>query len=345
MASAEILNPVEDDSYDRELAAHPEAGIFHSSAWAKVIGREYGWKAAFLVIRRKGKLCSLLPMMEGQSVFKGKRAVSIPFADFCPVLAENENDAKELWSRALVLGRERRWKYIELRGSPRVRPAATPSVSFWGHILELGPDENALFDGVDSSARRAVRKARDCGVVVQRAETIEGVRIFYRLHCKTRKKHGLPPQPWSFFSNIYEHILSKGFGLLLVARCEGKPISSAMFFHWGKQAIYKFGASDPASDQLRGNNLVMWEGITFYSKSGVHQLHFGRTSRNNDGLRRYKLGWGAREHEIEYQKFDFRAARFVSDKDRAEGWHNQIFNKIPAALLRAAGGILYRHME
>ena len=169
------------------------------------------------------------------------------------------------------------------------------------------------------------------------------MQTYYRLHCQTRKKHGLPPQPWAFFLNIHKHLMSKGLGVLVLARSEGIAVAGAIFFY-GKQAVYKFGASDESRLELRANNLVMWEGIRCLAARGCEQLDFGRSSMENEGLRRYKAGWGTREGTLEYVKYDVRQARFEVDKDRASGWHNKIFSRMPMALLRAAGAVLYRQM-
>ena len=114
-------------------------------------------------------------------------------------------------------------------------------------------------------------------------------------------------------------------------------MAAAVFLHQGRQALYKFGASDYGFQHLRPNNLVMWEGIRQCAARGCGRLHFGRTSLANEGLRRFKLGFGAREEEIKYCKYDFRAGRFVTDVDRAEGWFNRVF-RLSAAALVAAGG-------
>ena len=43
---------------------------------------------------------------------------------------------------------------------------------------------------------------------------------------------------------------------------------------------------------LRPNNLVMWEGIKSLMQRGADTLHLGRTSMENEGLRRFKLSRG-----------------------------------------------------
>src|SRR5205823_2726481 len=85
-------------------------------------------------------------------------------------------------------------------------------------------------------------------------------------------------------ARIYEHIIRPGFGFTVLAHWGSRPIASAIFFRFGKNALYKFGASDKKFQQLRANNLVMWQAIQFLARTGAEKLHFGRTECENDGL-------------------------------------------------------------
>ena len=127
---------------------------------------------------------------------------------------------------------------------------------------------------------------------------------FYRLHVQTRRRHGLPPQPASFFLNIYEHIIKPGLGFTVLAQRESRPIAAAIFFRFGRNALYKYGASDKRFQEFRANNLVMWHGIQFLLRTGAEKLHFGRTERENEGLRRFKLSWDTQEETIDYCRVD-----------------------------------------
>jgi hypothetical protein len=122
------------------------------------------------------------------------------------------------------------------------------------------------------------------------------------------------------------------------------PVAAAVFFHWGKKAIYKYGASDEAYQHLRANNLVMWEAIKRYARNGFDQLHFGRTSLINEGLRRFKLGWNTEETMIEYVRYDWKEGGFVTAKDEASGWYNRVFRVLPVSVSRLVGSLLYRHV-
>jgi hypothetical protein len=163
------------------------------------------------------------------------------------------------------------------------------------------------------------------------------------LQCQTRKRHGLPPQPYEFFLNIQRHVLSNNLGVIALASHKGEKIAGAVYFFLGGRAIYKYGASDLTQQNLRGSNLVMWEAIKWLAGKGAKSLHLGKTSQHNEGLRRFKLHLGAHEEVIDYVKFDLRQGRFVTDTDAIAGWHNGVFRILPGFLSRAAGRLLYRH--
>jgi hypothetical protein len=337
------LNPLQFPDWDSLVANRPDFSFFHSSAWVKVLAETYGYTANYFVAKEADKLQSLLPLMEVNSWLTGRRGIALPFTDDCEPFGADSKSFKKLFQDAVEFGKSRGWKYLECRGGRKFFDGVPASLSFYGHSLDLVADEEKLFAGLESSVRRAVRKAEKDGVTVEISQSAEAVKIFYSLQCKTRKKHGLPPQPFSFFLNIHKHVLSKDLGVVVVANYRQTPIAASVYFHLGDRTIYKYGASDETFQHLRGSNLVMWEAIKWYLRNGMKKLHLGRTSLANEGLRRFKLGWGAAEEKIEYFKYDLRTEKFVTDSDEAFGWHNRIFQWLPGFASRMAGNMLYRH--
>jgi lipid II:glycine glycyltransferase (peptidoglycan interpeptide bridge formation enzyme) len=130
----------------------------------------------------------------------------------------------------------------------------------------------------------------------------------------------------------------------VLARSGNLPIAGAVFFHFGGHAIYKFGASDEAHQQLRANNLIMWRAIQYYAREGFVDLDFGRTSLNNAGLRKFKLGWGSHEEQIGYLRYNSNLGKFVTARDETQGWHTRVFQALPLPISRLAGTLLYRHI-
>lgn len=341
--SVRIVNPDKQSNWDKAVIAYTNYSIFHSSAWAKVLEDTYGYTPVYLTAEN-GSSEGLLPFIEVNSRLTGRRGIALPFTDECQPICADSSLAKSLVQKAFELGKSRQWKSIEFRGGHELFPDAPPSISFFGHSLSLNDTEENLFGKLESSVRRAIRKAEKSDVTVTVERTLEAMKIFYALQCKTRRKHGLPPQPFAFFQNIWRHIVSNDFGMIVIARNQNYPIAASVYFQLHAYAVYKFGASDESFQQLRGPNLVMWEAIKYLARRGAKKLNFGRTSISNEGLRRFKLGWGTEEYKIEYRKYDFHRGCFVAEKDETEGWHNHLFRILPSSFSQLVGTLLYRHI-
>jgi hypothetical protein len=344
-ADLQVVDPVQYPGWNDMVARHPETSFFHTSAWAQVLRGTYGHAPVYICRIANNRLEGLLPMIEVAGTWTGRRGVSLPFIDFCSPLAGSQPERQELYASAVKLGQQRGWKYIECRGGTQVWTGASPSSVFHSHVLDLVSDTKALFEKLDDSMRRGIRKAGKEGVRVEFSNGSEAVRQFYALHCQTRRRHGLPPQPFRFFENIARHVIEPGHGWIGLARLKDRPVAAAVFFHYGKNALFKYGASDYAFQQLRPNNLLMWEAIRWYAERGFNSIHLGRTELAHEGLRRFKLGFGAREDRIEYCRYDLRRRAFVTSADRTEGWFNHLFRRLPLRLLRLAGETLYPHLS
>jgi Acetyltransferase (GNAT) domain len=341
-----ILDPRCNPDWDRLVVSHPDVNFFHSAAWAKVLCKTYNHKAIYLHFSRRNELVALVPMMEVRSAFTGRRGVCLPFSDFCGPLIFDEDGPGFVVEKLSELARQRNWKYFELRGGQEtLPPLATPITQFYGHKLPLPDSSEELLAGFASSVRRAIRKAEKIGGSVEVIKTRDAILEFYHLHVKTRRRHGLPPQPLSFFLNIYEEIIKSGRGFVVLARRGSRSFAAAVFFQFGKNAVYKFGASDEVFQEFRGNNLVMWEAIKFLIRDGSKMLHFGRTALENNGLRRFKAGWGTMEEVIQYFRFDTESGAWEHASHNASGIHNKVFRKLPLALNRLAGTIIYPHLD
>jgi hypothetical protein len=342
----QIINPLDDPQWDAKLAhSLPDASPFMLSGWARVLTTTYGYTPTYVVDESGGHLQSALPIMEVRSWLTGARGVSLPFTDTCEAFGIATPDLPNLYEELFAFARIRNWKYLELRGTPPPDRQAQPSVSFWGHQVKLEPDTPALFARFDSAVRRAVRKAESENVTVDFETSLESVQTFYRLLCKTRTRHGLPPQPWGFFANVHRYVIGPGGGFVVIARLRGVPVAGAVFFASGTRLLYKFAASDDTYQHVRGNNLVIWRTIELYARKGYRFLDFGRTSFTNNGLRRFKLSWNAEERPIDYFRYNVKTRAVIPTPDKAaEGLHTRVFRSLPQPLTRLIGTAAYKHL-
>ncbi len=338
-----LLNPLEHPQWDDLLLTAERATFFHTSAWARVLIESYGYKPLYFCIIERGRLTGLIPVMEIDSFFTGKRAVSLPFTDFCSVLAGSQVAFESLLDTVRKHGRKSGWKSIEFRGGSEYFGTAPASATHFTHTLALDKDEGKAFAAFKSSTRRNIRRALAEGVEVKFLESREAVADFYRLNCVTRREHGLPPQPLCFFEKIFEHIIAAHKGFVVLAFMHGRPIAGAVYFHFRETSIYKYGASHRNFQHLRANNLVMWEAIRWCCRNEIRTFSFGRTEPENEGLLQFKRGWGTKEDKVTYYRLNIAENKFSAERNGARSSY-PVCKILPIPVLRLAGSLLYRHV-
>ena len=339
----ELLNPLKYNGWNEKITEHKGYTFFHTSQWARLISKTYGYTPVFQVIKEQNEITGILPLMEVNSFITGKRGISLPFSDFSNPLVQDSDQFNKLLDSAKEHGKRSKWKYLEIKGAQDYLPAGTDSYVEYEHIIDFDSDEERLFSGFDSTTKRNIRKATKENVKVYQSQSLESVNLFYKLNSLTRQRHGLPPQPYSFFRNLYNIVIKDNLGTVFLAEYSDKVIAGAVYLHIGKKALYKYGASDMKYQNLRANNLVMWEAIKWYNSRGFTEFSFGKTEPDNEGLRRFKKGWSVRELESRTYKFDLQENRFLKFSTQTSGFHNKIFNKLPLSVLEAFGSLAYRH--
>jgi len=339
-----LIDPCTYKNWDEILAATPGASFFHSAAWAKVLSEAYHYKPVYFADIKDNRLDALCAVMDVRSALTGFRGVSLPFTDYCEPIASDTDQFKEIFNAAIAFGQKKRWRYLELRGVSRFFNNEKPSESFYGHLLDLTPGPDAIFKNLRDSTRRNIKKAQKEEITVTISTTPDGLRGFYRLNSITRRDHGLPPQPYRFFERLYENVLTKKLGFIIVAHSQNTAIAANMYFHFGDQLIYKYGASDKTYQHLRANNLIMWDAVKWGCDHGCKTLCFGRTEPENDGLRQFKNGWATRETTISYYRYDLDKEAFTQKGQSINPIYNKLFSKAPIPILKTIGALLYRHM-
>lgn len=337
------VNPLEEPEWDERLPAGV-ATSFHTSAWMRVLCETYRFTPLGLVAGRGADWQPVLPILDVRSALTGRRGVALPFTDMCPPMLPSDVSLDQVIEACREFGRDRAWRYVELRIERTGESEHMLSGSFVGHRLALRGSEEDLLAGCSTSIRRGLRKADREGVEIVQATSESDLSEFYRLQQVTRRRHGLPPQPYLFFRNLWRQVLVPGNGLLLLARWNGRVVAGAVYVRHGPVALYKFGASDMAFQKVRPNNRIMWEAIRILRSQGCTELLFGRTDVDHEGLLRFKRGFGSVEYAIDYLRYDLRRELFVQEPTGVSDWQHRVFNRMPALFSRPVGAFLYRHV-
>lgn len=340
-----VINPLEYSDWNELLISNPEYSFFHSSNWAAVLHESYGYMPRYFTEIKQDRISLLIPFMEIKSFLTGRRGVSLPFSDYCEPIIPKEAEYGEILARVIEDGKDSKWKSLEFRGGDQgLLKDQIPYSTWFGHSLTLDRDEEKLFSLLSGNTRRNIKKAQREGVTVKIESTLESLNEYYRLHCLTRKRHGLPVQPWHFFEKIHKHIFLKNQGFVALASHQDRVIAGAVYFHLGEKAIYKYGASDKEYQHLRANDLVMWEAIKWFSRNGYKSFSFGRTEQENSGLVQFKAGWGSVETKINYYKYIVDEMIFLGNHKKSDAPLNYVLRNAPVSFLRLIGAFLYKHV-
>ena len=343
----EFINPLIEPQWNSWILEHPDATIFHSAQWAAVLAESYGYRPVYAVFKEEKRRIGILPIMEVRSVWTGHRGVCLPFSDMCTPLLADGVRLTGLLEPVRSFGLKNGWDYLELRGADDLGPSAKQSNEFVTHHLAIDSNEGILLSKLRDSTRRNIQKALREGVEIQHLRTRDAIDVFYSLHCRTRRRHGLPPQPLRFFHLIHKLLIERGFGFVSLARAGQKWIAGAVYFRFGSQSLYKFGASDTRFQHLRANNLLMWQAIGELQKEGATGLSLGRSDPLDAGLLQFKRGWGGRETRLPYHRIKLLkepGAADSSKKNPISGPSHKIVRLLPLWVLRLAGKVLYRHL-
>ncbi len=337
------IDPLSDARWLAFLEQAPGASIFHHPAWLKILADTYNFSPVCLVATEAQQIVGLLPLMEVRSWLTGKRGVCLPFSDSCGPVVSSDSALAAILQTCETLRQERRWKYVEIRNLVLAQGFKT-SARYKSHRTALCADPEALFKTLNQQSRRKVRKAEKAGVVVTRRVDEEALAAFIRLNAQTRKKHGVPPQPDTFFLNMWRDMLSNGLGFIGTATIDDRIVSTAVFLHWKDKLVYKYGASDGAALDAAANYAVMWNAMQWGCEHGFLDFDLGRSDLAGEGLLQFKSGWGSRESELCY----FRQGPHI--KDETEGSTSMLarlkplVSNTPLPILKIVGRSLYAHI-
>jgi CelD/BcsL family acetyltransferase involved in cellulose biosynthesis len=342
----ERIDPfAKDGTWDNQVCAHNDHSVFHRSEWARVLVETYGHRPFYLRVLYNERNAALVPLMEVNSCFTGRRGVSLPFSDYTGVLWTDARQASSVYRALFEFASDQKWKHVEIRGA-RIPPvAAKPFQTYQSNLLDLSQGIESISRHVDPSVRTAIRKAERSGIEVSVEQSLEAMDAFYKLHGRTRRRHGLPPQPASFFRSIARNLVGAGLGSIVLAKLGGIPVAGAVFLHSAGRVIYKFGASDVEHWPLRPNQMVMWAAIRAFVEAGYQELQFGRTSPTDQGLIRFKRSWGSTSQALSYFRYGCRNNLWLVNKQPPSESYPLIFGHLPIVCNRLAGRLIYPHLD
>src|SRR5438132_6678146 len=164
-----IQQPLTDVSLRNFVEQRTKDSFYYSQSWLDLITKLYGYTVIPLTTRNAtGQFSGFLPLCLMQSPLTGRRLVSLPFSDYCPVVAGDEDSANELIDQAIQLARQQRVRYLEIRsGTNEVLAKRADMVKgdlYVRWLMPLAADPDTLWSGLRKPVQHQVKKSRKLGV-------------------------------------------------------------------------------------------------------------------------------------------------------------------------------------
>lgn len=342
-------DPTKDARWEKLLERHPGASVFHTVAWLQALRRTYGYEpVAFTTSAPTGELKNGLAFCRINSWLTGSRIVSLPFSDHCEPLCDSTEDLNFLIRYLQTAWEHEKWRYLEVRpingdfGQTCDRIAFLPVATYFLHILDLRPDLDVVYQGLDKGCvQRRIQRADRGGLVEKCGRSDDLLREFYDLFVITRSRHHLPSIPYAWFRNLIRY---QGKALEIRLAYKDKiPISAILTLQFKDTVYYKYGCSDARFNYFGATPWLLWRAIAAAKSNGATKFDMGRTEAGNAGLLEFKNHWVPQPMRLVYWKFPD-----CSSLDSADGWKlriaKQVFSCMPDRLLRITGKLVYRHI-
>lgn len=312
-----ILLQNQESLFNHYVATHPHGDLLQTTHWGK-LKVSSGWRYYPLAVRNGG-------VLQGTALLLIKKLPYMPYtvaySPRGPLFSTGEA-LVQLWKAGSKLARTQGalvWKmdpplphtdrlWLELATQENLRHQDT-GLDFLGvqprfvMTLDLRNSLDALLKKMKSKTRYNIRYAERKEVRVFMAKEKKQLGVFYTLLQETAKRDGFMIRPFSYFEEMWDHLVQHKLAQVFLTYQQGTPLGGAILFRLGKRAWYVYGASSNENRNLQGAHLIQWEMIKWAKSQGCQIYDFRGVSGDLNpehplyGLYRFKEGFGAQLEE------------------------------------------------
>jgi hypothetical protein len=337
----------------RTRAPHPLASVFHSAGWQEALRDTYDYESFIFPGDRPALSAeSGIVLSRVRSWLTGNRLISLPFSDHCSPLVSGPAELQSLIEDLKPILSAEDWSYVEIRPIDDSFDDVLQAAGFQRcdeyllHRLQLNASADALFRQFHkSSVQYRIRRAERLGMVCEVGRSPKLIRDFFHLMAITRRRQGLPPQPYAWFENLARCMGENGIDIR-VAYKDRRPIAAVLNLKAFGHVCYKYSCSDLRFKSMNATCLLLWQTIQDACRNGAQVLDLGRSAIDNPGLIRFKSNWAGDPTRLTYWRLQ--AAPSRSHRRGFGNWKvtssSRLLGLLPQPILNRVGAILYKHI-
>lgn len=323
------------DEWERYVRSHPSATVFHRLAWSRAVERAYGHRPLHLTAWSGDRLSGVLPLFTVKSLLAGQVLVSVPYATYGGILADDDPLARALLASAEELCRTRGAQYLELRH----RDANALELPVFGDYdtfrkpLPARPQD--ILPSLPRKTRAAARKGLETLEVCFGAQWLDTV---YGLYALTMRRLGSPNYRRRLFRELAVEYGDDA--VCLIVTHSGKPVAGVISYVFRDEITPYFSGSLEEGMTRNANNVMYLKLMEYAVQRGLKWFDFNRTRRSNHGPHAFKRYHGFEPAPLHYQAYLNKAEALpdLSPGSRRFALAIKVWKRLPLWLTRSAGG-------
>lgn len=333
------LTPNDVGAWEAYCAEHPDATLFHELAWKRAVERAFGHRSMYLLARRADRVAGILPLFEIRSIIGGRFLLSVPYATYGGIVADDANAAGRLFEEAKHIAERTNANAIEMRSIRAAVPsiAASSTHAMFRKALPTEPDEVlATFPRKSRAAARRAAERYNLTVEYDR----DALPIVWRLYVRSMRRLGSVNYPYEFFEALVSAHGERS--LVQLVRQEGRPVAGLLTFIHRKTVLPYFAGLDERADVYGLNNFLYWQSMRWGVEHGLESYDFGRTRIDNAGCYDFKRFCGFEPLPLEFQNYVMpgRTAPDLAPSSPKWTMARRLWRSLPLPVTRSLGGWL-----
>jgi FemAB-related protein (PEP-CTERM system-associated) len=282
-------------AWDAYVSGCSTASLYHLSGWGEVIEDTFGHAPIRLAATSDAAgVLGVLPLVQLQSRVFGRMLISLPYFNYGGICAARDDVRTALLEAAIVLAKEGRSEFLEIRQDEQWRQDLPSRTSKVAMRLSLPASVEDLWKQLGAKLRNQVQRPRKEGMtaVVGREDALDD---FYRVFATNMRDLGTPVYPKAFFRNILRKFPDRTW--IATVASNGQPVAAGFMAGFRGTLEIPWASSLKAYNRLSPNMLLYWTCLEFACRSGYTVFDFGRSTRG-EGTFRFKEQWGAKPHTL-----------------------------------------------
>lgn len=316
------------------IKRHSDSTFYHQIGWRNAIKKTYGHETYYLVAKENEDIKGIFPLFLIKNKMFGKKLVSVPFAPYGGVCADNITIKNALVEEAIRIADDYNVGFLEIRGPSGHENLLFTNSSYYTLILDLDRNPELVWNKLNRKVRNATRKAVNSNLIFEMDNKYE--RDFYRIFSRNMRDLGAPVHSNKFYENLLYEFPDKTD--IAVAKYEDKVIGSIFLLYFKDTVISGWAASDKSYRMYNPNNILYWEAIKYGCENGFKYFDFGR-SLMNSGTYRFKKPWGAEPKQLHYYYYLNHASKMpdTSQNNSKRKTFSKFWEKLPVPMANFIG--------